>query len=212
VEVERIADGLWRWTALHPDWQPGEEWDEEVSSYAIEAEGDLVLVDPLVPGEPQERDRFLEALDRDVARAGTPAIAITVHWHDRSTAELAERYEGATVWAFAPTAERVGATVTNPFAVGDTLPGGIEARAAGRDEAVLWIPAHRAVAAGDVLLGDADGGVRVCPDDWLSEGVDPADVRAALRGLLDLPVERILLGHGRPVLADAHGRLAAALA
>ena len=211
MHVEKIADGLWRWTALHPDWTPKADWDEEVASFYVESEGDVVLVDPLVPADEQDRERFLEALDRDVARAGAPAIVLTVFWHERSAGELAERYEGTTVWSFAPTLDRVEGNVTNPFTVADALPGGIRAIEADREEIVLWISSHNALAVGDVLLGDAEGGVRVAPDDWFAEGTDAQAFRAAMRPLLELPVERILVGHGRPVLEDARAKLAAAL-
>ena len=74
MEVTRLADGLWRWTALHPDWKPGDGgpdgWEQEVSCVYLEAPDHVVLVDPLVPGD--ERDRFFEALDRDVERARAP--------------------------------------------------------------------------------------------------------------------------------------------
>jgi glyoxylase-like metal-dependent hydrolase (beta-lactamase superfamily II) len=212
VQVEQIADGLWRWTALHPDWTPESDWAEEVASFYVESEGDVVLVDPLVPGDEADRERFLEALDRDVGRAGVPAIVVTVFWHERSATELAKRYEGATIWSYAPTVDRLEGDVTHPFDVDHPLPGGIRAIQADREEIVLWIPSHRALAVGDVFLGDAEGGVRVAPDDWFAEGTDPVAFRSAMRSLLELPVERILLGHGRPVLEDARAKLEAALA
>ena len=41
MQVTRLADGLWRWTALHPDWKPGDGgpdgWEQEVSSVYLEA-------------------------------------------------------------------------------------------------------------------------------------------------------------------------------
>ena len=212
VDVQTIADGLWRWTALHPDWTPKADWDEEVASFYVESEGDVVLVDPLVPDDDRDRKRLLDALDRDVERAGAPAIVLTVFWHERSATELAERYAGATVWSYAPTLDRLEGNVTNPFTVADPLPGGIRAIDADGEEAVLWIPSHHALAVGDVLHGDAEGGVRVAPDDWFAEGTDPHALRAAMRRLLELPIERILVGHGRPVLEAAHTKLAAALA
>lgn len=211
MDVQKIEDGLWRWTAFHPDWTPKADWDEEVASYYVESEGDVVLVDPLVPAEEPDRERFLEALDRDVERAGPPAILLTVFWHERSATELAERYEGTSVWSYEPTLDRVEGNVTNPFTVEDALPGGMRAIEADREEIVLWIPSHQALAVGDVLLGDAEGGVRVAPDDWFAEGTDPEVFRAAMRPLLELPIERILVGHGRPVLEDARAKLAAAL-
>jgi hypothetical protein len=64
---------------------------------------------------------------------------------------------------------------------------------------------------GDVLLGDAGGGVRFCPESWLPAGVGHDDLRVALAPLLDLPVERVLVSHGAPVLEDGHAALAAAV-
>ena len=64
--------------------------------------------------------------------------------------------------------------------------------------------------AGDILLGASAGGVRVCPDSWLGPW-SREDVRAQLRPLLDLPIERILPAHGAPVLVDGRDALAAAL-
>jgi len=34
-QPERLADGLWRWTARHPEWHPG-EFGKEVASFALE--------------------------------------------------------------------------------------------------------------------------------------------------------------------------------
>ena len=119
---------------------------------------------------------------------------------------------GATVWAPRRSLEHLEAEVTNPFEPGDALPGGAQSFEGDlRDEVVLWIPAHAALVAGDVLLGDDEGGVRRCPDSWLPEDVSPAEFRAGLQPLLELPVERILLGHGRPVVEEARAKLAAAL-
>ncbi len=101
---------------------------------------------------------------------------------------------------------------TNPFRAGTPLPGGVEAYDAGRgDEVLLWIPEHRALVSGDILLGDGRGGVRVCPDSWLPTGIDPHDVRARLRRLLDVSIERILVSHGDPVLVNGRDALARAL-
>jgi glyoxylase-like metal-dependent hydrolase (beta-lactamase superfamily II) len=137
-----------------------------------------------------------------------------VFWHARSTRTIAERYAGAAVWAPAAAEEQARERVelTSTYGDGDSLPGGIEARTTvHRAEAVLWIPAHRALAAGDLFLGTPGGGVRVCPDSWLRPGVTGEQLREGLRPLLDLPVELLLLTHGAPVLDGARAKLEAAL-
>jgi hypothetical protein len=61
-----------------------------------------------------------------------------------------------------------------------------------------------------VLLG-ADAGIAVCPDSWLDERSSPQSIRAALRPLLDLPLDRILVSHGEPVLSEGRAALERAL-
>lgn len=182
MNVLELAPGLWRWTASHPAWKPGDDWEQEVGCVYYEASGATVLIDPLVP---PGRDRFFEALDRDVERRALPVrILRTSAWHGRSSAELAERYGGSI--------DSAGDDVVAlPFPVAE--------------ETMYWLPDHQALVTGDSLLGDGRGGVTVCPDTWL-EGDAPQVLRRDLRSLLDLPIERLLVSHGEPVLE--HGRTA----
>ena len=52
--MRELAPGVWHWEARHPEWSPGEEWDELVSSYAIDDGERLLLFDPL---RGSDRDR-----------------------------------------------------------------------------------------------------------------------------------------------------------
>jgi glyoxylase-like metal-dependent hydrolase (beta-lactamase superfamily II) len=191
MRVQEVAPGLWRWTGLHPEWTPAsagpEGWDQEVGCVYYESPDAVVLVDPLAP--PEDEERFWAALDRDVERAGKPVrVLITVSWHDRSAEAVAKRYGAATDGSF---------------------PAGIEAHAAtAGGETVYWLPEHGALVFGDVVLG-AEDGVRLCPESWLDGTL--AQLRDELRPLLDLPVERLLVSHGEPVLEGGHAALARAL-
>lgn len=209
MNVTRFADGLWRWTAYY------EEWRDEVGCVYYEAADGVVLIDPLVPAEPPEAARFWDALDRDVARAGLPVhVYITVFWHARSAGDIVRRYGGAlhaTSRARAANEKRTG-VAPSVFRPGDRLPGRIEALPTGRStETLYWIPEHRAIVPGDVLLGAENGGLRLCPESWLPAGITHDRLRAALRPVLDLPVERVLVSHGEPVTSDARARLVEAL-
>ncbi len=205
-----IADGLWRWTTFYG------EWGHEVGCVYYEAPDAVVLIDPLVPEEPREAARFWQALDRDVERTGAPVhVLVTVYWHARSSGEVVRRYRGrlhVPSRARAAVQRRTGA-VTDVFRPGDPLPGGVEALASGRSsEVVYWLPAHRTLVPGDVLLGADGGGLRLCPPSWLPSGVGQADVRRTLRPLLELPVRRVLVSHGQPVLRNARAALERVLA
>lgn len=219
VEVTRVDEGLWRWTADHPEWTPDEGgeggWEREVGCVFVEAGTEIALIDPLVPSEPSQRDRFWRALDRDLERAGAPpTVLISTHYHARSARDIAERYRGTRV--LAPDAKRAEAEsrapVTGWFSPGEPLTAGVEARpTALSEEVVFWIPARRTLVTGDVVLGATGGGLRLCSAGWLGEDVSVADLAASLRPLLELPIERVLPAHGVPILSSGREALAAAL-
>ena len=78
----------------------------------------------------------------------------------------------------------------------------------------MWLPGPRALIPGDRLLGDDDGGVRMCPPGWLrylNPGLTYEGLREALRPLLDLPVEMVLVSHGEPVLRDGRAAIGRAV-
>jgi hypothetical protein len=190
--VEEIAPGLRRWTSWH------DHWEEDVGSVAVDTPDGLVLIDPLEPP------------------AGLPApkhVLVTVYWHARATSGLK-----AKVWApkrsQRPLLNRGIEAVDLAEA---ELPGGIvplpTARAA---EAVYWLPEHKAVVVGDVLLGAGakpratDDPLRLCPERWLGKPTHD-DLKASLRPLLDLPVEHVLVSHGAPVVKNGKRELARVL-
>jgi hypothetical protein len=83
MQVERLAEGLWRWSV-----EPG-RW----SVYAETAEA-IVLVDPLLPeAGSQDESRFFEALDRDVRRLARPLRVVeTSAGRGRVRDRIAARY------------------------------------------------------------------------------------------------------------------------
>ena len=201
MDLDELRPGLWHWTTHHP------EWKQDVGSVAYEGPDDLVLIDPLLPAD--------DSLDSLVARIGKPvSVLVTIFWHTRSADAVAARH-GARV--LAPSGGKAAVTrrapTTEAFRPGDPLPGGVEAGATARgSEVVYWIPAHRAVVPGDVLLGAGGGGVRLCPRGWLPESTTVERLRTSLLPLLELPVARVLVSHGKPVLRNGRAALALALA
>lgn len=200
-ELRELRPGLFRWVADHPDARPSrtpgsvDDWGPEVGSVAYAAPDALLLVDPLVP---PDRTALLAELDALVRRHARPVhIVTTLKWHRRSRDALAERYRAATSRAR------------------DTLPAGVETvTIRGAGETMVWLRPEGALVPGDRLLGDDTGGLRLCPDSWLGylpSGMRRAGLREALRPLLDLPVELVLVTHGEPVLADGRGAIAGAL-
>ena len=193
--AEQLAPGLHRWSAWH------DHWDEDVGSLAVETADGLVLIDPIDP--PPELRNPEHAL-------------VTVYWHARTTAGVRPRHVWASARSARPLRSR-GIEVTDPFRAGDDLPGGIEAFQTARyAEVVYWLPEHRSLAVGDVLLGAGakpgatSAPLRFCPERWLGAKTHD-DLSETLRPLLELPVERVLVSHGEPVLSQGRRALAAAL-
>jgi hypothetical protein len=193
VETTRIADGLWRWTAVHPRWEhwPNHEREaREVGCVYYEADDATVLVDPLLPAG-HEND-FFRHLDADIERRGLPVvILLTADWHRRSADELAERYDAR---------------------IGGVPPAGVEEVAIeGSDErqVAYFIRPHAALVVAEIFGVDIDGGLYVGQSPAL---VRPSELEASLARIMELPIERLLVSHGEPVLEDAKARMADALA
>ena len=194
MQLTEVAPGLRRWTAWH------DEWQEDVGCLAVDTDDGLVLIDPLDPPRGLRRPQH---------------VLLTVHWHVRSTKA---RHVWAHQRAIRLLANR-GVEVSHPITAGDPLPGGIRAFETARPgEVVYWMPRQRALAVGDVLLGAGakphatDDSLRLCPERWLGGGATHDDLRESLAPLLELPVVRVLVSHGEPVLRGGGRALAAVLA
>jgi hypothetical protein len=197
VQLHELARGLWRWTAPHPDWERPKErdspadWERDVGCVAYEARDALVLIDPLVV------DGDYGSLDELALSKPHVAILTTLQWHRRSRDELAKRYDGSTSRAKS------------------ALPEGVESiPVPGAGETMFWIAEHGALVPGDRILGDRPPGLRLCPQSWLRylKGFTRDDLGQALRPLLDLPIEMVLVSHGEPVVREGRRELERALA
>ena len=78
---------------------------------------------------------------------------------------------------------------------GSELPGGLVTLydGRGRNETPLWLPEQRALVFADALTAPA-GELRVSSTPWHEERALPA-----LRALLELPFEQVIVSHGEPV-------------
>ncbi len=191
-------------------------------AFAIHADDEVVLVDPLVTDEAEMGQ--IRALGRVVA------ILLTTPWHDRDAANAANVW-GAPVYAqpegLAELSSKIGA---QPFP--HQLPLGLEA---------IHVPA---AFPGMVAIYDArDGGTLMPGDLWHNEAFarfnplmrffikhfiklrdglhpfppskarDPEAVRRALDLMLaERPMKRLLVSHGACLVDGAEGRMKARLA
>ena len=209
--MRALQPGLWHWTAPHPDWQPSEPWDQNVSSYAIDDGERLLLFDPIAP--PSELETL--AAERETA------VVLTAPWHERDTQRLVERLAVPVYTPLPDTAEylmqtygltaeqagdgspdvvwllKEGLGEAHVYTARDRLNVGVEAFPGEKpNDMVLWIESYRTVIAGDTLV-DFGRGLEINPR-WLRPDMTREQVVEGLRPLLELSVAHVLATHGGP--------------
>jgi hypothetical protein len=188
-ELRDVARGLWLWRLEHPDWHPDAGWEPRVTSTVIESGGEVGVLDPLAP--PAGADDVWERLG---ARPPTFVVVLKPD-HVRDVDLFARRYEAR---AYGPSLfwpHDVPETELEPIEPGSELPGGLVALydGRGRNETPLWLPEQRALVFADALTAPG-GELRVWATPWHEERALPA-----LRKLLELPFEHVIVSHGEPV-------------
>jgi hypothetical protein len=215
--MQKLSDGLWRWTARHPEWHPG-EFGAEVASFAARAGETTLLIDPLLPEDGDAAAAVLDTIDTAVA--DRVAILITIPYHVRSSEELWRRYADqaeTTIHGHRACTKRLkdesGFREIEP---NTPLPGGVTAHTIGkprRYEMPLHIPSHDALAFGDAVA-ETEGRLVMWAMDKIDEKVASFyrdRFAPSVRPLLELPFNAVLPTHGQPILDGGKEALRKAL-
>jgi glyoxylase-like metal-dependent hydrolase (beta-lactamase superfamily II) len=187
--VVDVAPGLWIWRIEHPDWRPGLDWTETVTSTCVESRGEVALLDPLAPAD--GASEFWSRLD-----ARPPTLVVVLKPDHVRDVDLFVRRYGARAfgpWLFWRT--DTPESELEPVEPGSELPGGLVALydGRGRNETPLWLPEQRTLVFADALTAP-EGELRA----WASPSYEKRAL-PALRELLELPFERVIVSHGEPV-------------
>ncbi len=174
VELRDVAADLWIWRVEPPAWRPGLEWEPLVASTCVASGDETVVLDPLAPPTVVAvlKPDHVRDVDLFVRRYGARAFGPSLFWRD----DIPE-------------------TDLAPIEPGSELPGGLVALydGRGRNETPLWLPEQRALVFADALTAPG-GELRVWASPWHEERALPA-----LRALLELPFEHVIVSHGEPV-------------
>jgi hypothetical protein len=184
-----VAPGLWIWRLEHPDWAPGLGWKPAVTSTCAESGGEVAVLDALAP--PEDAQEIWERLD---ARPPTLAVVLKPD-HVRDVDVFVRRYDARPFGPYVFWRTDIPETELEPIDPGMELPGGLVALydGRGRNETPLWLPEQRALVFADALTAP-EGELRVWATPWHEERVLPA-----LRTLLELPFEHVIVSHGEPI-------------
>jgi hypothetical protein len=186
-----VSELSW-WFAPHPDWEPSENWPQEVPVVRYETDDEVVLIDPFLPP-----DGSFDPCGKLVR------VLLTQGAHYRGTGDFVERYD-ASVWT---PPHAVWRKFPDP-ATTDELPPGVEAIELDGEpqQVVFFIFEHATVVAGDVLSGTG-GRLHVFVDE-----ADPDRLLPSLDALAELPIEQVIIPHGDLILSDGAARIRAAVA
>lgn len=192
--MRAVGLGIVQWHVAHPDWRPDTEpgepayWPREVGCVAVRGETVTAFIDPLAPAG-SDAWATLDGL----AAGRERVVVTTIKWHARDSELFAQRYDARLLGGDDPwPADIVALPVPQAH------------------ETMVWIPAHATLVPGDLLIGDDDGGLSMCPQEWL--GATPvADVQATLREIVPRPVDKVLATHWAAVTHGADDALERAL-
>jgi hypothetical protein len=194
--IREIADGLWHWTARHPEWHGTSEFSASVGCYLVHEGGRTIIIDPLLT---EDLAAYID---------GEVVVAITFTYHVRHAAEVVRRY-GGVVSGHEDVQKRLPDDI--PF---DPDAGLRRHTLTATKETPLELPGRRALAFADRIVG-VEGGLRF----WMQR--EPTEERRAwyrrvavprLSPLLEIDFDRALVTHGKPVLTDGRKALEDALA
>ena len=189
AELRDVAAGLWVWSVEYPDWRPGVGWGPVVNSTCVESRGEVALLDPIAAPEAST-----DVWDRLDARPATLVVVLKPD-HVRDVDLFVRRYGARAFGPYLFWRHNIPDTDLEPIQPGSELPGGLVALydGRGRGETPLWLPEQRTLVFADALTAPA-GDLLVWSTPWHEERTVPA-----LRTLLDLPFERVIVSHGEPV-------------
>lgn len=186
--MEEVLDGIYRWTAKHPN------IGFEVGCHFVAGSG--TAIDPLLPEE------GIEWFDEHRPQR----IVLTTRHHLRHAPELAERFGCPILCHESGLYEFEDGPAVTGFAFGDRLAEDVvalEMDSISPDDTTLLIEAG----GGALLFADAVidyGGLGFVPDNLI--GDDPEGVKAKVRArcaaLLDQDFAHLLFAHGEPLLDD----------
>jgi glyoxylase-like metal-dependent hydrolase (beta-lactamase superfamily II) len=191
--MREIAEGIFTWSWL------SEPHGYHFNGYLVHWPAGNLCIDPV---EPSADD--LDAL----VRAGIAQVVLTNRNHVRR-ANLVRERTGATVLihpADAGHARAQGAQIDGELHPGTRLGPFTVIAVPGKSpgEVALHCPKRRVLIVGDAMIGNPPGKLALLRERVMD---DPPRLRASVRALAALAVDKVLPGDGSPILADGEARI-----
>lgn len=192
--MQEVLPGIWDWEAVHP------KLGFAVHSHAVRG----TLIDPLLP-----EDGGIDA----IRRLEPERIVLSNRHHDRQSQELVDEL-GLPVLCHRDGLHEFEERELDPEAYDggrEIVPGihAYEVLEGWFGECALHVPDAQLLVIADAVIRDPGPDLSFVPDTYL--GDDPEEekeeLRAGLRGLLDLDFDHLLFAHGAPWIGGAKAAL-----
>ena len=186
VGIRDLAPGLWIWRARHAFWSPGDDWQPVVTSTFIESGGERVVLDPAAPT--LDNIGLWERLEK----SPPTAAVVLMPDHVRDVDLFVRRYHAHGYGPMFYFPDDIPKSKLEPVIADMQLPGGLLALYDGRGrlETPIWDAKHRVIVFGDALT-ERGGELLV----WDSRAGHVKRELPALRAMLDLPFEKVIISH-----------------
>jgi len=180
----KVAPGVVTWSVY------SEECKTDCFGHAISHQGNLVLVDPILP-------ESIEIWDK-IIKLGTPnLIVLTNGNHERHTRKVANEY-GLPV---AAGIEAIPELIQKPEII---LDGQVKMQGlrpfpcpgAGPGETALYSESTKTLILGDSVINLPETGMQLLPDKYCSH---PVKLKKSLALLLNLNFDQLIMAHGIPL-------------
>jgi hypothetical protein len=187
-ELRDVAEGLWIWRRELPGWEPERGFPELITSACVESGGEIGVLDAIAP--PDDAAEIWKRLD---SRPPTMAVVLKPD-HVRDVDLFVRRYGARAFGPWLFWRDNIPETELEHVEPGTELPGGLKALydGRGRNETPLWLPEQKALVFADAMTAP-EGELLI----WDTPHIERT--RAALRDLLELPFELVIVAHGEPV-------------
>lgn len=189
TELHDIAPGLWIWRTEHPDWDPSADWKPPVTSTCVHSGNEVAVLDPIAPA--YDAAALWARLE-----AAPPTMAVVL-----SPITSATSISSAPATAPAPSGP--GSTGATTCPIPSSRP---SSRAAscreGCGRSTTGAGGWRRRSGFPISVRSCFADALTAPEGELRVWASPAhDDRAlpALRALLELPFELVIVSHGDPV-------------
>lgn len=175
-----------------------EECKTDCFGHAVVYQGNLVLVDPILPAS-------LEIWNKIIALGNPNLIILNSGNYERHARKFADEYKlplGASIEAIPELSRKPDIILDGQVKLQGLRP--IACSGGGPGETALFSPHSKTLIHGDAVINLPETGLQLLPDKYCK---DPQQLKRSLALLLNLNFDTLMMAHGIPITKSAKTQL-----